>query len=258
MGTLSTQLFELYLPPRQTGGGLDQDEEWCEVALEGERRRIRFHDYAAIYDLPGLYEHLFAELLECSSPAVVCDLLGSELQAADVDPTSLRALDFGAGNGMVAERLAALGIDSIVGIDLLPEARDAALRDRPGIYDDYLAVDVTDLGRGERAELEGYGFNLMTCVAALGFGDIPPAAFTETFNLVSKPGWVAFNLRERFLEDSDPAGFGAFIGRMLEEGVIEERARVTYTHRLSCAGEPLTYLALIARKRRDVPADWTA
>jgi len=257
MATLGTQLFDLHLPPRQDGGGLDQDEEWCEVALEGERRRIRFHDYASIYDVPGLYEHLFAELLECSSPEVVCDLLGAELDDAGVAPGTLRALDFGAGNGMVAERLADLGIDPIVGIDLLPEARDAALRDRPGVYEDYLAADVTDLCEGDRAELESHRFNLMTCVAALGFGDIPPAAFTEAFNLVGSPGWIAFNLRERFLEDADPAGFGAFIGRMLDESVIEERARVSYTHRLSCAGEPLTYLALVARKRRDVPLDWT-
>ena len=257
MATLSTELFELYLPPRQTGGGLDQDQEWCEVVLDGERRRIRFHDYAAIYDIPGLYEHLFAELLECSSPAIVCGQLGAVLDDAGVDAATSRALDFGAGNGMVGEGLADLGVDRIVGIDLLPEARDAALRDRPGIYEDYLAVDITDLRDDERAALEGHRFNLMTCVAALGFGDIPPAAFADAFNLVSSPGWIAFNIRERFLDRSEPAGFGAFIGRMFDEGVLEERARLSYTHRLSCAGKPLTYLALVARKRHDVPPDWT-
>ena len=59
---------------------------------------------------------------------------------------------------MVGEQLAAVGIDSIVGLDLLPEARDAALRDRPGLYEDYFAGDVTDLdprrpprARGARA-----------------------------------------------------------------------------------------------------------
>jgi SAM-dependent methyltransferase len=256
MATLSTP-FELYLPPQQDGGGLDQDEEWCEVKLDGERRRIRFHDYAAIYDVPGLYEHLFAELLACSSPQVVCDLLGAQLDTAGVDATALTALDFGAGNGMVGERLADFDIDPIVGIDLLPQARDAALRDRPGLYDDYLAVDITDLGPGDRLELEGRDFNLMTCVAALGFGDIPPAAFAEAFNLLTSPGWIAFNLRERFLEDPSPRGFGAFINRMLDEGVIVERTRERYTHRLSCAGEPLTYLALVATKHRDVPLEWT-
>jgi hypothetical protein len=97
----------------------------------------------------------------------------------------------------------------------------------------------------------------MACVAALGFGDIPPVAFAEAFNLVDSPGWLAFNLRDRFIDDDDPAGFGAFIARMFDEGVLEEQARVTYTHRVSVAGEPLEYSAIVACKRDDVPIDWT-
>jgi Methyltransferase domain len=256
MTTLDVQPFELSLPSHTACGGLDQDEEWCEIHRDGECQRIRLHDYAAIYDVPGLYERLFAELLECSSPDVVCDLLGGELEKAGVDPATLNGLDFGAGNGMVGERLAELGIDSLVGLDLLPEARDAALRDRPGLYDDYLAVDITDLDRGERRDLEGQEFGAMTCVAALGFGDIPPAAFAEAFNLVASPGWIAINLRKRFVDDPDGASFGTFINRMLDEGVLEERARTTYTHRRSVAGEPLDYVALVATKHGDVPLEW--
>ena len=256
MPTLDPQRFALHLPSPTSNGGLDQDEEWCEIELDGERRRIRLHDYAAIFDVPGLYEHLFSELLECSSPEVVCGLLGTELHATGVDAESLTLLDFGAGNGMVGERIADLGVDAIVGLDLLPEARDAALRDRPGIYEDYLALDLTDMSTGERDDLRSRDFNAMTCVAALGFGDIPPLAFAEAFNLVSSPGCIAFNLRERFLEDEDPGGFGPFIGRMFDEDVLEERARVSYTHRVSVAGEDLTYLAMVATKQRDVPLDW--
>jgi SAM-dependent methyltransferase len=248
MARLDAARFVLHLPPAAAGDGLDQDEEWCEIERDGARERIRLHDYAAIFDVPGLYEQLFAEMLECDSPEVVCRLLDSELIAADVDPASLRALDFGAGNGMVGEQLAAVGVESIVGLDLLPQARDAALRDRPGLYDDYYAADVTDLARGDRRELEGRDFNAMVCVAALGFGDIPPAAFAEAFDLVRPPGWVAFNLRDRFIDDDDPAGFGAFVGRMFDDGVLEEQARVSYTHRVSVTGEPLQYSAIVARK----------
>ena len=256
MATLDTQRIELYLPPSHAGGGLDQDEEWCEIELDGERRRIRLHDYAAIFNVPGLYEQLFCEKLDCDSPEIVCQLLAAELIAADIDPGTLKALDFGAGNGMVGEQLAAVGIESLVGLDLLTEARDAALRDRPGLYDDYYAGDVTDLDPGDRRELEAHDCNAMTCVAALGFGDIPPLAFAQAFNLVASPGWIAFNLRDRFVDDDDPAGFGAFIARMGAEGVLEEQARVTYTHRVSVAGDPLEYNAIVACKRADVPLDW--
>ena len=257
MATLDTQRLELYLPPSRSGGGLDQDEEWCEIELDGKRRRVRLHDYAEIFSIPGLYEQLFSEMLECSSPEIVCGLLGAELIASDVDPASLTALDFGAGNGMVGEQLAEVGVQSMVGLDLLPEARDAALRDRPDLYDDYLAADITALDGDERRELEAHDFNAMVCVAALGFGDIPPAAFAEAFNLVDTPGWIAFNLRDKFMHDADPAGFGAFIARMYDEGVLEEQARVSYTHRVSVAGEGLEYDAIVACKRDDVPRDGT-
>ena len=256
MATLDTQRIALYLPPSHSGGGLDQDEEWCEIEVEGERRRIRLHDYAAIFDVPGLYEQLFSEKLDCDSPEIVCQLLAAELIAGDIDPGTLKALDFGAGNGMVGEQLAAVGIESLVGLDLLTEARDAALRDRPGLYEDYYAGDVPDLAPGDRRELEGHDCNAMTCVAALGFGDIPPLAFAEAFNLIASPGWLAFNLRDRFVDDDDPAGFGAFITRMFDDEVLEEQARVTYTHRVSVAGEPLEYSAIVACKRDDVPLDW--
>lgn len=69
METLDMQPFELYFPARQDGSGPDQDEEWCEIDREGECRRIRLHDYATIYEIPGLYEHLFSEQLACSFPA---------------------------------------------------------------------------------------------------------------------------------------------------------------------------------------------
>jgi len=252
MATLREVDYALHLP---SAGKLDQDEEWCEVEVDGRRRRIRFHDYASIYKMPGLYERLFAERLECNSPRVVTELLGTELRASRVNPAALATLDFGAGNGMVGELLAGLGIGTIVGVDLLPEARDAAYRDRPGVYEDYLALDLTQLAASDRRDLMRHDFDLMVCVAALGFGDIPPLAFAEAFNLVGSPGWIAFNIRDRFLDDD--AGFGGFIARMFREGVLKERTRTCYTHRRSVDGQDLDYYAIIAEKHGDVPLDWT-
>lgn len=256
MSTAHPRQINVHLPSKRDGEALDQDEEWCEVEIDGERRRIRFHDYASIYEIPGLYEQLFSDLLECCSPDVVCELLSDELDQAGTDPRTLTALDFGAGNGMVGERLSQIGLGSIVGVDLLPEARAAAMRDRPAIYDDYRVLDLTALSATDRAELEGHDFDCLVCVAALGFDDVPATAFTEAFNLVASSGWLAFNVRRRFLDDNDPAGFGALLERMLAEGVIEQRARRCYTHRISVSGEPLEYVAIVATKNRDVPTSW--
>ena len=255
MATLENVDYALYLPSTHDRAELDQDQEWCEIEIDGARRRIRFHDYGEVYKIPGLYERLFAEQLECDSPRFVCDLLGEQLRAARVKPSRLTALDFGAGNGLVGEQLAELQIGEIVGVDLLPEARDAALRDRPDVYDDYYALDLAQLAPTDRRDLMRHDFDIMTCVAALGFGDIPPVAFAEALNLVGSPGWVTFNIRDRFL-DEQGGGFGALIARMLDQGLLVERARRRYTHRRSVSGRSLEYVALVAEKHADVPLEW--
>jgi SAM-dependent methyltransferase len=251
---LETVDYALHLPSSRERRELDQDEEWCEIEIAGERRRIRFHDYAAIYEIAGLYERLFAERLECDSPRVVTDVLGEQLRAEKVSPAGLTALDLGAGNGLVGERLAELAFGEIVGIDVLQAACDAAERDRPGVYGDYHVLDLTDLTPADRRDLMRHDFSVLVCIAALGFGDIPPLAFAEAFNLVGSPGWIALNIRDRFLQAE--SGFGGLIARMLREGILEERSRKRYVHRRSVAGTPLEYIAIVAEKAADVPLDW--
>lgn len=230
---------------------MDQNEEFCFVELDGDKRRIRFHDYAEIYKIPGLYEQLFAELLECRSPEVITDLLRTTLRGFGEDPSSLRVLDFGAGNGMVAERLALLGANPIIGVDLLPEARMAALRDRPGLYQEYVAADITALDTQQREVLTSAELNCLTCVAALGFDDVPPAAFAAAFNLIQDDGWLAFNLRDRFVDSPGP--FSQLLTRLGEEEILSEVGRLRYHHRLSVTGEQLDYVAVIARKHAAIP-----
>jgi SAM-dependent methyltransferase len=237
---------------------LEQDHEWCRVTVDGRTRDIRFHDYDEIYSIPGLYEFLFYERLKCCSPEVVRGLLEEELESDDVDPAGLRVLDLGAGNGMVGEELVDMGAGSIVGIDLLPEAAAAARRDRPGVYDDYFVLDLTELSGECRRDLRSRRFNTLVTVAALGFGDIPPLAFAEAFNLVCDGGWIAFNIKEHFLDDGDPTGFSRLIGRLLETGIVEQRAEKVYRHRLSTSGDALEYVAIVGVKRSDVPADLIA
>lgn len=247
--------FDIRFPDPDTA--LEQDEEWCEVQLDGSTRRIRFHDYHEIYSLPGLYEQLFYDELKCHSPQTVCGLLIEELRRAGHDLAGLRVLDVGAGNGMVAEELARrLGGGAFVGVDIIEEAAEAAHRDRPELYEDYYVLDLTAIPDDARGELEGKRFNCLTSVAALGFDDIPPHAFGEAYNLVSDGGWIAFTIKEDFLDAEDGTGFSQLIRRMLEEGTLELRGQRRYRHRLSMAGVPLYYVAMVARKRAEVPLGW--
>lgn len=246
----------VFLPDPDSDRELDQDEEWCWVVIDGQRTRIRFHDYHLIYDVPGLYEQIFYDTLECASPTVVRTLLGRVLAEQEMDPAELRVLDVGAGNGMVGQEIRALGAGSLNGVDIIDEAAAATRRDRPGVYDDYLVADLTDLASEQRAALVAAELNTMTTVAALGFGDMPPDAFAVAFNLIGTPGLLVFNIKEDFVSRDDDSGFNRLINRMFAEQVIVPLAQEHYRHRLSVRGEALYYIAFVARKLRDIPADW--
>ena len=239
--------------PQVDGEAPDQDREWCEVVLDGAPQRIRFHDYDQIFNVPGLYERIFHDHLKCTSPEVVIGLLADELRREGVQPETLRGLDVGAGNGLVGEELQRLGVGSLVGLDLLQEAADAAERDRPGLYVDYVACDLTDLDPTEKRRIDATEPNLLTTVAALGFGDIPCEAFLTAYNAISDGGWIAFNIKAEFLDADHPSGFAQLVHTMLNQGHLEERTRRRYDHRLSMAGEALEYIALVGIKRSDAP-----
>jgi predicted TPR repeat methyltransferase len=224
--------------------------------VDGKRVRIRFHDYHRIYDIPGMYERLFYDMLECTSPRVVRTLLERVLAEQAIAPGDLRVLDVGAGNGMVGEEIRALGPGTVHAVDILEEAANAAQRDRPGVYDDYLVADLLELTPEQRERLVAADLNTMTTVAALGFGDIPPAAFASAFNFVSSPGLLVFNIKEDFIAADDPSGFHRLVNRMFAERVIEPLAEKHYRHRLSVRGEPLHYVAFVARKLHDIPGSW--
>lgn len=238
--------------PELPAAALDQHEEYFELEQGGERRRIRLHDYEEIFQVPGLYEQVYAESLQCDSPRIVVDLLHDALRDGGHEPGALQVLDFAAGNGMVGEELARVDAGAIVGIDLLEAAKEAAERDRPDVYDAYHAVDLTDLSDSEQRELSRHDFNALTCVAALGFGDVPASAFGAAFDLVEDGGWVAFNIRDRLLSDADGSEFAHVLATALSDGTIDERARVTYQHRVNVGGDPLNYLAVVGRKQGEL------
>jgi hypothetical protein len=117
---------------RLTREALAQDQEWIDINLDGKWQRKRLHDYEELYSIPGLYEAIFNRTLKCSSPVRVVSLLADVMAEAGDSLEDLRVLDLGAGNGMVGHELNNLNVATCIGIDIIPEAREATLRDRPG------------------------------------------------------------------------------------------------------------------------------
>jgi predicted TPR repeat methyltransferase len=233
---------------------LEQDSAFFSLNENEQEIKLRFHDYGEIYKHPGLYEQLFYQRLKCNSPKKVSDTLNKVLRDNRVEMTELRVLDLGAGNGMFGEQLHAVGVARVIGVDICEEAYMACERDRPGVYDAYYVHDFSDPDPITQKNLVAWQFDCLSCVAALGFGDIPAKAFANAFNLVSPSGWIAFNIKESFLRESDLSGFSRLIKALLVNDSLEVHHLERYRHRISIDGRPLFYYALVGRKKFDIPA----
>jgi hypothetical protein len=95
--------------------------------------------------------------------------------------------------------------------------------------------------------------NALTCVAALGFGDIPPQAYRHAANFVAPGGLLAFNIKAEFLDARFTHGFAELMRQMVNGGIVRLEATRRYRHRLSAAGEPIHYTAMVVTKLKDIP-----
>ena len=251
--TASNPRYSVRLP--MPNGALAQNEAYFFLEEDGQRKKIRFHDYDEIYLRPGLYEQLFYDRLKCESPTRMAEWLSKAVNDAGERTQSLRVLDLGAGNGMMGQALAKEGVARLVGVDILPEAKMATERDRPGLYDAYFAGDLTQSKSDLLTELSEWKFDCLTTVAALGFGDIPTMAFINAYNAIEKGGWVAFNIRDTFLSQEDDTGFSVLIRAVLLSQKMELHRMIRYRHRYSIDGEPLYYYGIVCRKRSNLTTD---
>lgn len=242
--------------PRTGSNKLGQDETFFYLQEFGKDRKILLHDYCEIYKLPGLYEQIFYDRLHCVSPSKVASILDSAVSQSADNISELRVLDFGAGNGMMGETLQNHGVSRLVGVDIIEEAYKATIRDRPGLYDEYFIEDFTKLTHKKRENIASWNFDCMVTVAALGFGDIPTRAFIEAFNIIKGKGWVAFNIKETFLDKSDDTGFSRLIRELIFSEYLDIYHIERYRHRLSMEGEPLYYFAIVGRKISDVSSSF--
>ncbi|HLS30100.1 MAG TPA: methyltransferase domain-containing protein [Flavobacteriaceae bacterium] len=242
--------------PKENTKDTGQDETVFELIENDQNIELRFHDYTEIYNREGLYEQLFYDRLKCVSPTVVAKILKTSVDSTGQRFTKMRVLDLGAGNGMMGEVLKTYGVARLIGADIIAAAKEACARDRPHLYDDYYVTDFTNLKPEEKEDFEEWSFDCLTSVAALSFGDIPPKAFFQGIQFVRTGGWIAFNIKETFMEHSDTTGFSKFIRELIFSEYFDLYQLVKYKHRLSMEGEPIYYYAVVAQKTDTVPDDF--
>ena len=185
-----------------------------------------------MFAIPGLYEEVVQRRLGCRTPERVAALL-----AAAAGNAGLRVLDAGAGNGVSGDALAAAGLDPVVGLDLEPAARDAALRDRPGRYGAYLVADLAALAPAEEAAIRAARPQALACVGSVGGGHLPPAAVVAGLELLEPPALLAYAF---------DVGRGPDPLREVLAGV-PELARERYVHRRTVTGGERVWEAVVTQ-----------
>jgi SAM-dependent methyltransferase len=217
-------------------------EDWIEYGPPEDRRRVGFHDYAALYSVPGLYEAVFYDTLDMCSADVVVGLYADALRDLGRPGDQERVFDLGAGNGIGGEVLRReIGPATVVGLDLEPAAREAAERDRPETYDEYL---IADLGASPEtlATLSAHDFSALVGVSAIGAGHIPLELLASTIHRLLKPGGLfAFAVFDELL----PEFHDEFFVRVDAERLGEH----AYDHRRQADGTSHSAVALVAKLR---------
>jgi SAM-dependent methyltransferase len=221
-----------------------------EYVVLGDSELVHLHDYTRIYAVRGLYEHVVQEQLQCRSPQVAAEGFLRAVAGARLQPSSVTVLDVGAGTGLVGELLLAGGVRRVIGLDALPAAPAASMRDRPGVYSDYLIGDLASEDSTLLADLREHEPGGLVSAGAFGGTHAPPAALVNALALLPPGAPVALTIDERWMDPSDPDGFGFAVQRLIDQGELEVVERTRFKHRITTTGEPIFYELLVGRTAR--------
>jgi hypothetical protein len=222
---------------------------------DGRSEELRLHDYARLYSVPGLYEQIVHDRLACRSPQRLASMLAGAVDALGWDRGQVRVVDLAAGNGVSGAALWEQGLTPVLGTDILPEARAAALRDRPGIYDDYLTLDLLALAPGDQHTISALRANALCCVAPVGTAlqQLPPPAFAAATRLLSDDALVVY-MHDPLFGDEDEVTGQLRSAELGPDTHAELLSRTRYLHRRTVTGRPYEMDGVLWRLRRRAQA----
>ena len=241
---MTGQRFTVSLPP-QTDPLIGR--EVVEVQYEdGTLEQLRLHDYDRLYELPGAYEQIVSDRLWCVSPQVIASMLGAELDRAGRSRQSARVIDIAAGNGVSGEALVAEGLHPVLGTDIVPAARDAALRDRPGVYEEYRLLDLLALDPDSERHIRSLRADVLQCVAPVGdsAGQLPEQALAAAAKLLEPDALVAY-MHDPGPNPEDAVTFGFWRRELGSHVDARELARRRYVHRRTVNGRPYEMVGVV-------------
>jgi predicted TPR repeat methyltransferase len=150
-----------------------------------------YRDWSASYDAD------FAQAQDYRLPTGVADAFAA---AGGVGPV----LDVGAGTGLLAARLAELGVGPIDALDISPEM--LAVAAAKGLYRALHRADLT-----QPLPLPDASYGGITSSGTFTFGHVGPAAFDELLRIAAPGALFALSIHTGVYE---PAGFAAKLAEL--------------------------------------------
>ena len=226
-----------------------QSDEYFSAEIDGQRQHFNIHDYATLYRVPWLYDVALYHTLACRTPTEMSDAIGSVWSTAQIDRAGLRVLELGAGSGAFGYELRhALKVGHLEAVDICPEARLAAERDRAGLYDRYHVDDLTDLRPETDAAFKAAAFNVVAVASATGWGNhIPMAGFQTGYDILPSGGWFIFHVKPND-PDRECVELCQWIDWLMSSGHLHQIYRGSHFHRRSSNGTDIFYDVIIGRK----------
>ena len=236
--------YPVYFPENRR---VSQGQESLIVEIEGKVEEIRLQDYDRIYRIPWLYDRIF-ELLGYNSPAAICEAFSKLLIKQGISPSELRVLELGAGSGIVGGHLKKMGVGYLTGIDILNSAKEAVQRDKPGLYEKYYAVDLTQLPEQIEQELKSQQYNSMVVVSATGWDHISVAGLEKALEILVPGAWVIYHTKRKQNDNSHGVSV-KWIDQMIDSRRIKLQLQEPCFHRYSINKEPIYYEIIIGSKK---------
>ncbi len=233
---MSRQRITASLPP-QTDPLIGR--EIVEVRYEdGTVERLRLHDYERLYALPGAYEQIVSDRLRCVSPQVIASMLAGAADRLGRNRSAMRVIDIAAGNGISGEALHGEGLQPVLGTDIVDSARAAAVRDRPGVYGEYLTLDLLSLDPEDERFVRSLRADALQCVAPVGdsAGQLPEQALAAAVRLLEPDALVAY-MHDPGPNPEDAVTFGFWRRELGSHVQATELVRQRYVHRQTVNGK---------------------
>jgi hypothetical protein len=98
-----------------------------------------------------------------------------------------------------------------------------------------------------REALRPYAFGGLVSAGAFGGTHATPQALRNALAVLPPGAPVAFTIDERWMDASDPDGFGTAVERLVADGDLVVLERTRFQHRVTTTGEPIFYQLITGR-----------